>query len=321
MADGCVLTIGNFDGVHLGHRAILAHARQTADALDLPLRAMTFEPLPMAVLRPDLAPPRLSNSEQRARLLQDAGADQVIVLEPTTELLATSPLDFLKDVCREYKPRAMVEGQGFRFGRDRAGDVETLALHGEKLGYRTQVVTPVETVLEDHSRVTTSSSLIRWLLSQGRVVDAALCLGRTYSLSGEVIAGEKRGRVLGWPTVNLSLGAQPNRMLPADGVYAGVAHLASGRRRDAAISVGVKPTFGDRARVVEAHLLDFEGNLYGQSMTLHIARWLRPQQRFASVDLLKAQLARDVAEVRRLRRADALEPVPSAHTVAATITP
>lgn len=308
MTDGCVLTIGNFDGLHRGHRAILAEARQQADALHLPLLAMTFEPLPMAVLKPDLAPPRLSDGTQRTRLLKAAGADQVVVLEPTTELLATEPLDFLKDICRTYHPRAIVEGRGFRFGHNRAGGVETLALHGDELGYRTSVVAPVEIAMEDHSLVTVSSSLIRWLLGRGRVVDAARCLGRAYTLSGEVVAGEKRGRVLGWPTVNFSRDALTNRMLPADGVYGGVVQLASGRSRDAAVSIGLKPTFGDHARVVEAHLLDFEGDLYGQMLTLNITRWLRPQERFATVDLLKVQLARDVAEVRRLRRAAALEP-------------
>ncbi len=308
MADGCVLTIGNFDGLHRGHRAILAEARQQADALHLPLLAMTFEPLPMAVLRPDVAPPRLCDSDRRTQLLKAAGADEVVVLEPTTELLATEPLDFLKDVCRTYHPRAIVEGRSFRFGHNRAGNVETLALYGDKLGYRTQVVAPVEIALEDHSLVTVSSSLIRWLLGQGRVVDAARCLGRAYAFSGEVVAGEKRGRVLGWPTVNLSRETLSNRMLPADGVYAGVAQLVSGRTRDAAVSIGLKPTFGAGARVVEAYLLDFEGDLYGQTLTLNITRWLRPQERFATVDLLKAQLVRDVAEVRRLRLAAALEP-------------
>lgn len=317
MAEGCVLSIGNFDGVHVGHQAILRQAQAlaaqwgrgpvgesgNADAAGgepLPVVVATFEPLPLAVLKPELAPPRLSDAAEREQLLRAAGADRVVVMEPTQAMLAMSPKAFLRQLCGKYAPRAIVEGPDFRFGHQRAGDVRTLAAMGKRFGYQTQVVAAADAALDDHSVVKVSSSITRWLLGQGRVVDVGRCLGRPYTLSATVVEGDKRGRTIGFPTMNLDGAALRGRMLPADGVYAGVARLSNGRQRDAAVSIGVKPTFEGHARVVEAHLLDFEGDLYGQTVALEIRRWLRGQQRFAAVEGLKAQLARDVAWVRRM---------------------
>ena len=303
MPQRSVVTVGNFDGVHVGHRAIVARARQVADEHDAAVVAITFDPHPAAVLRPGAQPPRLTDLAERIALLREAGADAVRVIEPTRELLSQLPRQFIERLGAEHAPLAVVEGPNFRFGKDRAGDVRTLAELGRAMSFETIVVDPVETPLLDQLVAPVSSSLVRWLLAGGRVADAARCLGRGYALTAPVVKGAQRGRTLGVPTANLDLGALPGRVLPADGVYAGraafddedqtVEHLA-------AISIGVKPTFDGRRRVLEAHLLDYAGDLYGRRLTLRFARWLRDQQPFPNTEALRAQLRRDLAATRRL---------------------
>lgn len=294
---GSVITIGNFDGVHRGHRAMLVEARQLANELGCQLRAVTFDPHPRQVLTGSDATPRLMTLDQRVLTLQQAGADSVEVLRPTAELLGTEPEQFMQQMRDRFDARGFVEGHNFRFGKFRRGDVDLLREHGQAMGLRIVVVDPVTLTLENHHQAVVSSSLIRWLLEQGRVVDAALALGRPHALTGTVIRGEQRGRKLGFPTLNLDPAALGSVMLPADGVYAGTATV-DGTSVPAAISVGRKPTFGPHSRVVEAHLLEFDSDLYDQTVTLRFTRWLRDQQPFPSLDALRAQLQRDVAAVR-----------------------
>ena len=191
MAGAGAITIGAFDGVHLGHQALIRAARSAVGDGGRVL-VLAFEPHPLRMIRPREVPGRLSSFPQRRRWLMEAGADDVVALEPTTEFLSRSPRDFLDWLCAEHAPGVIVEGADFRFGRDRAGSVETLRQHERIYGYRTVVVGDVEAALGDHSLVRVASSLIRWLVGHGRVRDAALLLGRPYELECEVVHGDGR---------------------------------------------------------------------------------------------------------------------------------
>lgn len=318
MVGPSVITIGNFDGVHLGHRAILDRARVLADQCGAQVKAVTFEPHPAAILRPSNQPLRICDARQKQQHLRDAGADQTVVLESNAQLLALAPQAFIERLVATHHPRAIVEGRNFRFGKSRSGDVAQLAKLGERLSYETVVVEPVEAVLTDQLVVPVSSSLVRWLVRHGRVADAGRCLGRTFALTARVTSGERRGRALGVPTANLDPADLDGKLAPTDGVYGGIVELPDGAIWPAAISVGVKPTFHDRARCVEAHLLDFDGDLYGQPLTVRWTRWLRDQRAFASIDDLRQQLDRDVMNVRNFFQRGLLEMRPHPPRPAAT---
>ena len=292
------LSIGNFDGVHAGHRALIALARQVAGPSGRVV-AVTFEPLPAVRLRPEAAPPRISTAEVRRRLLVEAGADEVLELEPTPELLGQSPDGFVAMLRSRVPFEAIVEGEDFRFGKGRAGDVALLRAIGERAGFRTLVMPGIEIELGDLTVARAASSLVRWMLRQGRVEDAERLLGRPYAIAGVTASGDRRGRTLGFPTANLADGSWGGTLLPADGVYAGVATLPDGRERIAAISIGSKATFGGTRRTCEAHLpgeslpLDW----YGWPIGLAFTRWVRGQMRFAGPEAIAAQIARDLAAV------------------------
>jgi riboflavin kinase/FMN adenylyltransferase len=320
MGPRTVLTLGNFDGPHLGHRAILAEARRRSNAVTPPARvvAITFDPPPIEVLRPGSEPPRIATLSQRRTGLLDAGADDVEVLTPTSDMLGQSPERFVDHLVRRHRPVAILEGPDFRFGKGRAGDMATLACLGRDHGFEAVTVPRVHAALSNLHTVPISSSLVRWLVGRGRVADAAACLGRGFSLTAPVVQGEQRGRTIGIPTANLDPDALSPFILPTDGVYAGWAEIegAEGLRDQgakpnrkskiknqkcrAAISIGVKPTFGQRRLTVEAHLLDFDADLYGRPLTLHFARWLRDQYPFPGIEALRRQLHRDVQRARRL---------------------
>jgi len=299
------VTIGNFDGVHLGHAALVHRARDLVGARGRVV-AVAFDPHPFTRLRPAAAPARLTGFTRRVELLMAAGADEVVRLEPTDELLATSPEAFMQSVRERHAPSWLVEGPDFHFGKGRAGGVLTLARLGRELGYATIVVDPVEVALGDHLVARASSSLVRWLVTQGRVRDAALVLGRPYELAGEVRRGDRRGRTIGFPTANLATDC----LLPADGVYAATATLPGGGVHRAAVNVGARPTFSGVERRTEVHLLDLGGSAsvgtidglpeYDWPLTIRLESWLRDQVRFESVHALSDQLARDVHRVRDL---------------------
>ena len=269
---------------------------------------MTFDPPPVAVLRPGTEPARLMETSAQIAALRDAGADEVIILEATRELLALTPEAFIRSVVDQYHPFAFVEGVDFRFGHNRVGGVDLLKTLGPDHGFETHVVHKVEVALNDQLLTPVSSSLIRWLLGHGRAGDAAKCLGRPYALAAPVIIGEKRGRTIGVPTVNLDPAPLRGRMIPADGVYSGAVTLPDGSTHPAAISVGVKPTFGQHQRTVEAHLLNFTGDLYGQTITVNFHHWLRDQQPFPTLDSLKAQITRDIGRVKKRMTKVEIEP-------------
>ena len=292
-----VLTIGNFDGVHRGHRRIIAAARASARADNLPVVALTFEPHPLSILRPDRAPDRLSLPEHKYTALADAGVDVTVVLDSTAGILGVPAEAFILDeIVPRLRPRCIVEGENFGFGKDRSGDVATLQRLAPAGGYATRVVEPVRMRLPDGSEQRISSSLVRRLLLDGAVAAARDALGRAYTLTGTVQGGAGRGRTLGFPTANV---VATHTLIPVDGVYAGVAEWGA-MTRTAAISIGPTPTFDGATRQVEAHLLDFTGDLYDQTVELHFHEFLRGQRRFASKDELVAQITADVARTREL---------------------
>jgi riboflavin kinase/FMN adenylyltransferase len=289
--DGCrggVVSIGNFDGVHRGHAALLAELRRQAHADNIPAIALTFEPHPLELLRPGQAPPLLTTPEDRSQLLHELGADCVLVLRVTPEMLALRAAEFFSQVIQgQLNTRALVEGMNFGFGRGREGDVETLAKLCEPAGIRLTVVPPI--VLDG---VEVSSSRVRSLLTDGAVREAATLLGRPYRLHGTVGTGQRRGEKLGFQTANLE---RLRTLAPGDGVYA-VAVPYQGRVWPGAANVGPNPTFGENARKVEVHLIGFQGDLYGQALAVDFLDRLRDTRPFGSVAELVEQLRRDVAQ-------------------------
>ena len=297
MSSPVAICVGNFDGVHAGHVRLVETARAAAGRPGT-VHAIVFEPHPTTVLRPERAPARLTRFADRAALLRAAGADEVTALAPTPDLLGRAPETFVDDLVARYRPSFIVEGPDFRFGRGRAGSVETLRSLEAGRGYETIVIDPVERAVSNGQIVPVSSSVIRWLVARGRVADAAMLLGRPYELSGAVIKGDQRGRAIGMPTANIDHGGL---LLPADGIYTGRARRGGGAAWwPAAISVGTKPTFGVHPRVCEAHLVGFDGPLdeYGWTLRLEVRAWLRDQVCYPCVASLADQLARDIERAR-----------------------
>jgi riboflavin kinase / FMN adenylyltransferase len=289
------VTIGVFDGVHLGHQRVVGRAAEAATELGLPVVVVTFDPHPDEVVRPGSHPPFLCTARRRAELLAGLGADAVCVLPFTREFSELGPDDFVRAVLvdRLHAARVVV-GEDFRFGYRAAGDVALLAQLGEKYDFTVEGVP----LLADNG-VTISSSEIRQRLAAGDVASAARDLGRMHRVEGVVVRGHRRGRALGFPTANLE--TLPHTAIPADGIYAGwLATLdPSGReleRWPAAISVGTNPTFEGQERSIEAYALDRDDlDLYGVHVAVDFAERLRGMERFDSVDGLVAQMHRDVA--------------------------
>jgi riboflavin kinase/FMN adenylyltransferase len=303
LPSGGVISVGNFDGVHRGHAEILRRARALRDETPgAKLAVVTFEPHPLTVLRPDAVPPRLSTEPLKRDLIARAGADVLVVLPPTAEVLNLAAEDFWAILRDEVRPAHMVEGETFNFGKGRGGTIERLREWSAGTAVRLHVVLPVAVPLLDMRLTPVSSSLIRWLLANGRVRDAGICLARAYALEGEVIRGHQRGRTIGVPTANLDVREQ---MIPANGVYAGRCAVDGGAYA-IALSIGTMPTFGgDNRRQVEAHLLDFDDDLYGRHLRVEITDWVRGQWKFNGLEALKQQMARDIAYCAERRDLDA----------------
>ncbi|MGZ4448694.1 MAG: bifunctional riboflavin kinase/FAD synthetase [Nocardioides sp.] len=293
----CAVVVGNFDGVHLGHRHVLARARELADADGLTLVAVTFDPHPMAVLRPEHAPTMLTSVETRAALLGAAGADAVLALPFTREVAAWSPEEFVDRVLVEVLHAArVVVGANFRFGNKAAGDVGTLHAAGEAQGFE------AEGIPLDGGPQVWSSTYVRTCLAAGDVAGAAEALGRPYAVRGEVVRGDQRGRELGFPTANVPTD-EKRTAAPADGVYAGwLRRLDTGETFPAAISVGTNPTFdGVRERRVESYVLDrTDLELYGVQVEVSFVERLRGMVAFESVEKLVEQMDDDVDRAREL---------------------
>ncbi len=291
---GCVLTVGVFDGVHVGHQKVIGRTVERAKALGAAPVVFTFHPHPREVLRPADAPPLVQTFGQKLEILRQQGVAAVVWPRDMQGVLAMGPEEFFdRIVVGSLAARAVVEGSDFKFGAGGAGDDNLLRRLASARGIEAEFV---EHVTVGGERV--SSTRIRRLLVEGRVAEAAECLGRPYTYIGTVVEGHHRGgRLLGYPTVNVEAA---RFLVPAEGVYAGWATV-HGRRVGAAVSVGRLPTFHrDHPVVVEAFLLDFDGELYGAQVALEFVEYLRPQAAFAGPDALRAQLEADCKRVRAI---------------------
>ncbi len=285
------LAIGVFDGVHRGHQELIRRLRDGARAARATPIAATFDPLPIEVLAPGAPPSALSSAGERARFLGEAGADAVAVLPFDRAFSELSAREFVDRLRAAGDVRRIVVGRDFRFGHRREGDVTLLAALGGEYGLVVDVVAPVAM-----GNAVVSSTRIRNLLVAGDVRGAAELLGRLYSVSGPIVHGDRRGRELGYPTINVA--TPPGRLLPRDGIYATWVTI-EGARRAAATSLGVRPTFGHGERALESFILDFSGDVYGQEAETTFVERIRDELRFDTADELVARIKEDVEATRQ----------------------
>lgn len=287
-ARGGVISIGNFDGVHRGHQAMLKDVNAHAQRLDLPAVAVTFDPHPVSVLRPDVAIPRLTTIDTRRSLLKHYGIDEVVVLPVDKDLLSMTPLQFFEEVIQgNLNAAGIVEGPDFQFGKQRAGDTEFLKTQCTASGIHLSIF---PAVLEGDEMI--SSTIIRSLLSGGRITKAVELLGHPHTISGTVGRGAGRGRQLGIPTANLQ-GVQ--ELLPGDGVYAGRCQV-NDREYPVAMNIGPNPTFVDNAKKVECHILGFCEDIYNQFLSVEMCAEIREVRRFTDSEDLLAQVHKDIKQ-------------------------
>jgi riboflavin kinase/FMN adenylyltransferase len=287
---GAVLAVGNFDGVHRGHRAVIAAAQKRAQALGRPAAALTFAPHPRLFLRPQDPLFQLSDERSKLRLLAASGLDGAIVMTFNAALAATTAEDFIGRILVErFAIGGAAIGFDFHFGKNRGGSPKFLSEQGARLGFAVDIVPP----LEDEGRPV-SSGVIRSALAAGKVVEAAELLGAPWFISAEVIHGDKRGRELGFPTANLKLDASCGLK---HGIYA-VRVEAGGKRYGGVASYGRRPMFDNGAPLLEVLLFDFDGDLYGQRIEVAFIGWIRAEQKFASIDELKRHIATDSVQAR-----------------------
>ena len=290
------VAVGVFDGVHLGHRHIVEHLIALAAQKELVPTVLTFEPHPLQTLRPDEDLKVLTELQEKAALLKDLGVLRIVVVEFNQEFASQTHAEFCSEVLAgALNAKVVVAGFDFRFGRERGGSAETLKVAGAKLGFEVAALSPFS--LPGASEPVSSSGIRRELAGNG-VVQAARMLGRPYSVTGEVVMGDQRGRKIGFPTANIPVAR--NLAWPADGVYAGRFTDEDRMRYDCAINIGRRPTFYRNAEhsTLEAHLLDFDDDLYGHYVKVEFCEFLRHEKRFSGIEALAAQLRVDVAKAR-----------------------
>jgi riboflavin kinase/FMN adenylyltransferase len=286
---GSIVTVGSFDGVHLGHRAVLGEIARRGKEAGLRSVLVTFEPHPLEIVNPPAAPPLLTVGAERLEILAQMTLDEVRLLRFDRRIAALAPEEFVREILLERcAMRALVIGHDHGFGRGRSGDVGTLRRLGAEHGFVVDVVAPV-----DRGAQRVSSSLIRRAVAGGDLDTARALLGRPYSVGGTVQRGAQRGRSIGVPTINLAP-PPPRKLLPPDGVYAVVVETPFGRF-GGMLNQGTRPTFGEMTRTLEAHLFGFDRDLYDRAVRIDWIRRIRDVRRFASVEDLKAQLAHDRA--------------------------
>jgi riboflavin kinase/FMN adenylyltransferase len=291
-ATGGCISVGNFDGVHLGHASMLRELKAMASSCGVKAVAVTFDPHPIAVLRPEFTPPILTTPSERSSLLKACGADEVVVLPVTTSLLQMPPVTFFEEiVLNGFLATGIVEGPNFHFGRDRLGNANVLQELCRQHGLRCRIVTAV-----DSGSAMISSSRIRELLCARALRQAVELLGHPYRMTGIVKQGAGRGRTIGFPTANLT---EIQTLLPAHGVYCGQTQI-DGHVYPVAASIGPNPTFGEHREKIECHIAGFAGDLYGQELSVDLLQELRPLQSFDSVDKLIQQIQSDVQTSRQL---------------------
>lgn len=295
-ARGAVVAIGNFDGVHRGHRRVIATACELARAAGAPSGVMTFSPHPRRFFRPDQPPFLITRLRTKLRCFAEIGVDDVFCLRFDARLAAMAPEDFIdRLLVAELAARHVVVGYDFVFGKGRAGTGAMLSTRLARAGVGATIVAPVSSGSGAGDEVF-SSTAAREALAAGDPALAAAILGRPFVIEGRVAAGDRRGRTIGFPTANLWLGEY---VRPRFGVYAVRIDLGGGERRDGVANLGLRPTFGgDREPRLEVHLFDFAGDLYGRRICVELCAFLRPEQRFDGLDALKAQIAADAAQAR-----------------------
>ena len=283
----CVATIGAFDGVHRGHQQVIKALVEKARALGLPSTVILFEPLPREYFRPHDAPPRLTNFAERFRLLADLGVDRLLRIHFVESIRQMSAEQFIEQVfVKKLGVKHLIVGDDFAFGKGRGGNFETLLAMGDRLGYEVQ---DTETLVHDDDRV--SSTRIREALLKGDFKGVELLLGRPYSLSGRVVMGQQLGRTIGAPTANIQLRRLRS---PLAGVYAVEIEGIDGTTYKGVANVGTRPTIGDLSKaILEVHVLDFKGDLYGKHLRVLFKHKLRDEKKFSSLDELKENIARD----------------------------
>lgn len=288
---GTVVTIGNFDGLHRGQRAIVDRVTRRAAERGLTSTMVTFDPHPLAVVRPEAAPQRLTTERQKRRLLEEAGIEVSLVVRFSEEIAAMSARRFVRELLVEQLAVAEVHvGSRFTFGRDREGDLELLRQEGARAGFRAEGVPEVL-----HGDEPISSTRIRRALRAGEVEEARRMLGRPWALAGTVGHGAGRGRSLGWPTINVR---PEHELLPARGVYTTRVRFGEEGWRESVTNVGTRPTFDGGAVVVEAHVFDFDEETYGREVEVELHARLRGERRFPGAEELERQIARDVEAAR-----------------------
>jgi len=291
-AKGAVVALGNFDGVHRGHQALILEARRIADEKRVPLAAVVFEPYPQEYFRPDAEPFRLTSFRAKSSLLKAHGVDFLIVIAFDAEMAAMVAQDFVTDILKESLGTShVVVGRDFRFGKGRGGDSVVLSYMGEMEEFGVTVFEPV-TLTEN---VKISSTRIRELLKQGCPEQAATLLGHWWSVEGYVAGGDQRGRTIGFPTANLKLEGQ---LVPAFGIYAVRARRADGSVHDGVASFGIRPMYALSTPLLEAHLFDFSGSLYGEFLRVDFIAYLRPERKLPDLEALKAQIEVDSRQAR-----------------------
>jgi len=289
---GAVIALGNFDGFHLGHQAVVGRAVARAKAEGRPAIVATFDPHPARYFRPETPHFRLTTLEQRARLFAEAGADGTLVIDFDADLAALSPEQFVADeLVGRFGAAVAVTGEDFTFGKARAGTTAMLASLGASHGLATETVTPVA----DEEGVI-SSTRIRAALQGGDCATATRLLTRPFAIEAEVVHGDKRGRELGYPTANMELG---DYLRPRYGIYAVRARLDNGRMLDGVANLGIRPSFDPPRELLEPYFFDFEGDLYGRTIEVALIAFLRGEAKFDDLDALKAQMAADSEEARR----------------------
>jgi riboflavin kinase/FMN adenylyltransferase len=288
-----VLALGNFDGVHRGHRKILERVRRSASERGVTAGVVTFDPHPPRVVRPDKAPPLLMTTAQRLEAIAEAGIQAAAIVRFTQELSRWDPETFVRNVLVDWLRVSEVwVGANFLFGHDRAGNYSLLRSLGTQYGFKAEKIDPVR-----YKDFVVSSTRIRRLVTEGRVDEAGALLGHQYFIDGRVVEGDRRGRTIGFPTANLQ---SENELLPPHGVYATTV-ASDGVVRPSVTNVGVRPTVDHSGRtVVETHIFDFDGDLYGRTVRVGFVQRLRDERAFQSVDALRAQIAEDCVRARVL---------------------
>ena len=288
---GCVATIGNYDGIHLGHQAVLRQLRRHAEVMGLPSLVITFEPHPQEFFNSGQAPTRITSFREKLEMLRQQDVDRVLCLRFQQSIADMSAEQFIEQtLVGDLSVRRLIIGDDFRFGKGRRGDFDMLRRQGERLGFD---VIPTEPHLFDGQRV--SSSSIRSCLGESRFEDAQLLLGRYFSISGRVAHGAKRGRQLGFPTANINLN---KRFVPLRGVFAVSVRGADERIHLGVANLGTRPVFDEKKLLLEAHLFDFDKLIYGRLISVEFFKRLRDERKFSSVDKLVQQIAADTAATR-----------------------